>query len=67
MFGGETVMQILELVLYGKNGQKRTLSFKPGKVNIIPGESKAGKSAVGDIIAWVEVVVTLLLELFVIM
>ena len=45
-------MQILELVLYGKNGQKRTLSFKPGKVNIIPGESKAGKSAVGDIIEY---------------
>lgn len=43
-------MQILELVLYGKNGQKRTLSFNPGKVNIIPGESKTGKSAVGDII-----------------
>ena len=45
-------MQILELVLYGKNGQKRTLSFNPGKVNIIPGESKAGKSAVGDIIEY---------------
>lgn len=45
-------MQILELVLYGKNGKKRTLSFNPGKVNIIPGESKAGKSAVGDIIEY---------------
>lgn len=45
-------MQILELVLYGKNGKKRTLSFYPGKVNIIPGESKAGKSAVGDIIEY---------------
>lgn len=45
-------MQILELVLYGKNGKKRTLSFTPGKVNIIPGESKAGKSAVGDIIEY---------------
>ncbi len=45
-------MQILELILYGKNGKKRTLSFKPGRVNIIPGESKAGKSAVGDIIEY---------------
>lgn len=45
-------MQILELVLYGKNGKKRTLSFNPGKLNIIPGESKAGKSAVGDIIEY---------------
>ena len=46
-------MQILELVLYGKNGKKRTLSFNLGKVNIIPGESKAGKSAVGDIIEYI--------------
>lgn len=45
-------MQILELVLYGKNGKKRALPFKLGKVNIIPGESKAGKSAVGDIIEY---------------
>lgn len=45
-------MQILELVLYGKNGKKRTLPFNLGKVNIIPGESKAGKSAVGDIIEY---------------
>ena len=45
-------MQILELVLYGKNGRKRTLSFKLGKLNVIPGESKAGKSAVGDIIEY---------------
>lgn len=45
-------MQILELVLYGKNGKKRVLPFNPGKVNVIPGESKAGKSAVGDIIEY---------------
>lgn len=43
-------MQIKELVLYGKNGQKRTLPFQLGRVNIIPGKSKTGKSAVGDII-----------------
>lgn len=45
-------MQVLELVLYGKNGKKRSLNFNLGKVNIIPGESKAGKSAVGDIIEY---------------
>lgn len=45
-------MQILELVLYGKKGQKRTLTFNTGKVNIITGKSKSGKSAVGDIIEY---------------
>lgn len=43
-------MQIKELVLYGFNGQARHLSFELGKVNIITGKSKSGKSAVGDII-----------------
>ena len=50
LLGSETMMQIKELVLYGKSGKKRTLTFKLGQVNIIPGESKSGKSAVGDII-----------------
>lgn len=45
-------MQILELVLYGKNEDKRTLTLRPGKVNIITGKSKSGKSAVGDIIEY---------------
>lgn len=45
-------MQVLEMVIYGKNRKKRTLSFNLGRVNIIPGESKAGKSAVGDIIEY---------------
>lgn len=45
-------MQILELVLYGNNGDKRSLPFRPGKVNIITGKSKSGKSAVGDIIEY---------------
>jgi hypothetical protein len=44
------MMQIRELVIYGKNGKVRTLPFKLGKVNIITGKSKSGKSAVGDII-----------------
>lgn len=45
-------MQIKELVLYGYNGKVRHLPFSIGKVNIIPGRSKSGKSAVGDIIEY---------------
>lgn len=44
------MMQIRELVLYGYNGKVRHLPFSIGAVNIIPGRSKSGKSAVGDII-----------------
>lgn len=43
-------MQLLELVLYGKQGQKRTVSFKPGRVNIITGGSATGKSAIIDVV-----------------
>ena len=44
------MMQIRELVLYGRNGKVRHLPFSLGTVNIITGKSKSGKSAVGDII-----------------
>lgn len=43
-------MQIRELVLYGYNGKVRHLPLALGKVNIITGRSKSGKSVVGDII-----------------
>lgn len=43
-------MQIRELVLYGTNGEVRHLPFNLGKVNIISGKSKSGKSVIGDII-----------------
>lgn len=46
------MMQIKELVLYGRNGQKRYLKFNLGKVNIITGSSGTGKSAIGDIIEY---------------
>ncbi|WP_202107692.1 DUF3732 domain-containing protein [Succinivibrio dextrinosolvens] len=46
------MMQIRELVIYSKSGHKRTISFSIGKVNIITGKSKSGKSAVGDIIEY---------------
>ena len=45
-------MQIVELVLYGYNGQRRVLPFNLGSVNVISGKSKTGKSAVGDIIEY---------------
>lgn len=44
------MMQILELVIYNKDGKRRQLKFKLGQVNIITGKSKSGKSVVGDII-----------------
>lgn len=44
------MMQIREIIIYGKNGKVRRLPFKLGSVNIITGKSKSGKSAVGDII-----------------
>lgn len=43
-------MQILAIVLYGYNGKIRVLPFQKGKVNIITGRSKTGKSVIGDII-----------------
>lgn len=45
-------MQIKNIILYGKNKEKRTLSLNIGKVNIITGESKTGKSAIIDIVEY---------------
>ena len=49
-------IQILEIILYGKNGKKRVLSFSLGKVNIITGSSATGKSAIIDIVDYCLVV-----------
>ncbi len=46
------MMQIREVVLYGYNKKVRRLSFSLGKVNIITGNSKSGKSVIGDIIEY---------------
>lgn len=43
-------MQILDIILYSKSGERRILSFDIGKVNIITGDSKTGKTAIIDII-----------------
>jgi len=44
-------LQVLRLILWPRNGGKyRDVEFTPGKVNIISGSSKAGKSAVIPII-----------------
>lgn len=43
-------MQIEKIILYGVKNQIRYLTFKLGKVNIISGKSKTGKSVIGDII-----------------
>ncbi|HBI36009.1 MAG: hypothetical protein A2015_06170 [Spirochaetes bacterium GWF1_31_7] len=43
-------MQIKEIILYNENGDTRAVKFELGKVNIITGESKTGKTAILDII-----------------
>lgn len=43
-------MQILAIVLYSKSGRRRILRLEPGKVNIITGRSKTGKSVLIKIV-----------------
>jgi hypothetical protein len=43
-------MQIRDLVLYSKAGQKRILPFRVGGISIITGSSETGKSALIDIV-----------------
>ncbi|MBN2224066.1 MAG: DUF3732 domain-containing protein [Deltaproteobacteria bacterium] len=42
--------QILNVVLYGYNRKRRILSLNPGRLNIITGASKTGKTALIEII-----------------
>jgi hypothetical protein len=42
--------QILEIGLYNRQGERRSIRFKPGAVNVITGGSKTGKSALIDIV-----------------
>lgn len=43
-------IQILDIVLYSYDGQRRVLSFEPGKLNVVTGASRTGKSALIPII-----------------
>ena len=43
-------MQIRNIVLYGRNAEVRTISFRLDDVNIITGKSRTGKTALLDII-----------------
>src|SRR5438552_13471012 len=47
-----TCMQILEIVLYGRRGQKRVIRLRPGNVNVITGRSHTGKSALIAIVSY---------------
>ena len=43
-------MQIKNIILYGENNKQRILTFELGKVNIITGDSKTGKSVLIGIV-----------------
>ncbi|TYQ30862.1 DUF3732 domain-containing protein [Pseudanabaena sp. UWO310] len=43
-------MQILDIILYSKHGERRILPLRQGGINIITGRSKTGKSALIDIV-----------------
>ncbi len=43
-------MQILEIVLYNKQNQKRVIPLNLGRVNIITGDSATGKSSISAIV-----------------
>jgi uncharacterized protein DUF3732 len=45
-----TTMQILDIILFSHDGRRRLLSLNAGRVNIITGASKTGKSALIDIV-----------------
>lgn len=43
-------MQLLAIVLYSRWGDMRVVKFTPGRLNIVTGQSKTGKSALLDIV-----------------
>lgn len=49
---GDTTLsfQILKVLIYGFNGEKESIKFAPGKLNIVTGATKTGKTAIIDII-----------------
>jgi DNA repair ATPase RecN len=45
-------MQILAIVVYSHGGQRRVIPLQPGRLNVITGESRSGKSAVLEIVRY---------------
>lgn len=43
-------MQLLDIVVFSHDNRRRSLSLQPGRVNVITGASKTGKSALVDIV-----------------
>lgn len=43
-------LQIAKLILYSRNGAVRELKLNPGRLNVLTGASKTGKSAIIDIV-----------------
>jgi DNA repair ATPase RecN len=43
-------LQIAKLILYSRRGEVRELEFKTGRLNVLTGASKTGKSAIIDIV-----------------
>lgn len=43
-------LQILDIILYHHDGRPRKISLRPGAVNIITGDARAGKSVLIDIV-----------------
>ena len=43
-------MQLLSLAVYNRDGARRDVEFNPGRLNIVTGESKTGKSALLDMV-----------------
>ena len=44
------IFQIINIVVYGTNNEKRSIELKPNCVNVITGQSKTGKSALTHIV-----------------
>ncbi|HET7489624.1 MAG TPA: DUF3732 domain-containing protein [Acidimicrobiales bacterium] len=45
-------MQLLSLAVYNREGARRDVPFEPGRLNIVTGESKTGKSALLDMVEY---------------
>ena len=46
------MIQIRAVVIYSHDGRHRVVPFEPGRVNIISGDSRTGKSAILGIIEY---------------